>query len=118
MEGGRSGGVMCGRLDISKRCDHQEKEEKDKIDLNGMICATNHEISGFDSTRNASERHDHHREGAHTDSEIVGIDNRCTACISHDPNDFEGDLEPSNRVVKGFGGSRTRNVKSGTIRWS
>ena len=53
-----------------------------------------------------------------TDSEIVGIDNRCTACISHSLDDFEGTLVPSNRVVKGFGGSRTRNVKSGTIRWS
>jgi hypothetical protein len=53
-----------------------------------------------------------------TDSEIVGIDNRCTACISHSIDNFEGTLVPSNRVVKGFGGSRTRNVKSGTIRWS
>ncbi|KAI2496434.1 hypothetical protein MHU86_18058 [Fragilaria crotonensis] len=37
-----------------------------------------------------------------TDSQVVGIDNQCTACISHDLSDFEGNLEPSNRVVKGF----------------
>ena len=53
-----------------------------------------------------------------TDSELVGIDNRCSACISHDPNDFDGPLEPSNRIVKGFGGSRTTNIKVGTLKWS
>jgi len=53
-----------------------------------------------------------------TDSEDIGIDNRCSACILHMESDFEGPLLPCDRVIKGFGGSRTRNVKSGTIRWS
>jgi hypothetical protein len=53
-----------------------------------------------------------------TDSSNVGVDNRCTACISHDIGDFEpGSIRPSNRVVKGFGGSRATNVKTGTLRW-
>ena len=34
-----------------------------------------------------------------TDSEVVGIDNQCTACISHSLDNFEGKPEPSNRVV-------------------
>ena len=54
-----------------------------------------------------------------TDSDDIGIDNRCSACISHVESDyFEGPLRKSDRVVKGFGGSRTRNVKIGTLKWS
>jgi hypothetical protein len=52
-----------------------------------------------------------------TDSGPIGIDNRCTACISHRIEDFEGQLIDSNRFIKGFGGARTTNVKMGTIRW-
>ncbi len=53
-----------------------------------------------------------------TDSADIGIDNRCSACISHVESDFEGPLVHCNRVVKGFGGSRTRNIKMGTLQWS
>ncbi len=53
-----------------------------------------------------------------TDSKPIGIDNRCTACISHDATDFVGDILPSNRWIKGFGGSKTTNVRTGTLRWS
>ncbi|KAI2512051.1 hypothetical protein MHU86_2339 [Fragilaria crotonensis] len=53
-----------------------------------------------------------------TDSEWVGVDNRCSGCISHVRSDFVSELKASNRVVKGFGGSRTTNVKIGTLRWS
>ena len=54
-----------------------------------------------------------------TDSGSIGVDNRCSACISHLIEDFEpGSLRPCNRVVKGFGGSRTTNIKTGTIIWS
>ena len=53
-----------------------------------------------------------------TDSGLVGIDNRCSACISHEPSDFDGPLEKSNLIVKGFGGSRATNIKVGTLRWS
>jgi hypothetical protein len=52
-----------------------------------------------------------------TDSGPVGIDNRCTACISDRIEDFEGHLSDSNRSIKGFGGTRTTNVKMGTIKW-
>ena len=53
-----------------------------------------------------------------TDSELIGIDNRCSGCISHVRSDFVGDVVPSRRVIKGFGGARTFNVWTGTIKWS
>ena len=52
-----------------------------------------------------------------TDSGRVGIDNRCSACISHKIDNFEGPLHNVNRAIKGFGGQRTYNVKMGTIIW-
>jgi hypothetical protein len=48
----------------------------------------------------------------------VGIDNRCSGCISHVREDFIGLLQPTRRVIKGFGGSRMMNVSIGTLRWS
>ena len=39
-----------------------------------------------------------------TDSVPIGIDNRCSLCISHVPEDFMGNLIPSNRKIKGFRG--------------
>lgn len=54
-----------------------------------------------------------------TDWANVGIDNRCSACISHDPNDFvPGTLRPSDCVVKGFGGTRITYVQVRTLEWS
>ena len=52
-----------------------------------------------------------------TDSMPVGIDNRCTACISCDIADFDGELTPCNRTIRGFGGTTTTNVQKGTILW-
>jgi len=52
-----------------------------------------------------------------TDSGPVGIDNRCSACISHEADDFVGPLLDCNRAIKGFGGTRTVGIKMGTIRW-
>ena len=52
-----------------------------------------------------------------TDSKPIGVDNRCSACISHDPSDFVSDLRPSNRCIKGFGGTRHTNIMKGTIQW-
>ena len=52
------------------------------------------------------------------DSRHIGIENRCTACISHQVSDFLPDLERSHRMIKGFGGSRTTNFMVGTLTWS
>ena len=52
-----------------------------------------------------------------TDSAPVGIDNRCTGCISHVAQDFIGPLRDTAKSIKGFGGHRTHNVKMGTLSW-
>ena len=52
-----------------------------------------------------------------TDSTKIGIDNRCSGCISHDINDFDGPVHKVNRAIKGFGGERTMNIYQGTIVW-
>ena len=52
-----------------------------------------------------------------TDSAPIGIDNRCSACISHVAQDFIGPLRDSGRTIKGFAGSRTKGVKVGTLVW-
>ena len=49
-----------------------------------------------------------------SDSKALGIDNRATAFISGDIDDFEGPLIDSDRVVKGFGGTKVKGVKQGT----
>ena len=48
-----------------------------------------------------------------TDSKELGIDNRASAFISGDTNDFKH-LQPSNRVVSAFGGNRINKIKKGT----
>ena len=53
-----------------------------------------------------------------TDSVPIGIDNRCSACILHVAEDFVGQLRDSSKVIKGFGGTKTTNVKVGTLSWT
>jgi len=45
----------------------------------------------------------------------IGIDNRCSAYIFHDINNFQGPLIKTNKAIKGFGGTRTINVQQGMI---
>ena len=47
-----------------------------------------------------------------TDSAQVGIDNRCSACISHVKSDFEGPLRKSDRVIKQGLWRHTHNKRS------
>ena len=53
-----------------------------------------------------------------SDAKQIGIDNRCSACISHYINDFVGPVVKSNKVIKSFGGQKHMNVYKGTIVWS
>ena len=53
-----------------------------------------------------------------TDSRTIGVDNRCSACISNDPSDLITELKPCNKSIKGFGGARTSGVMIGTIKWT
>jgi hypothetical protein len=43
-----------------------------------------------------------------TDSHSIGIDNRCSKCISPDPLDFIGKVENTNTTISGFGGVGSR----------
>ena len=51
------------------------------------------------------------------DSSPIGVDNRCSACISSNVNDFIGPLTETNRAIKGIGGFRVTPVLQGTIQW-
>ena len=50
------------------------------------------------------------------DSSIIGIDNRCTACISHRRNDFIGYLTSTNKTITGYGGTTHKGLMKGTIK--
>ena len=52
-----------------------------------------------------------------TDAKPIGVDNRCSACISPYIDNFIGPLEETNKTIKGFVGARTDNPKMGTLRW-
>ena len=45
-----------------------------------------------------------------TDSGTIGVDNRCSGCISHIFDDFTGPVQKTSRAIKGFGGTKTINV--------
>ena len=53
-----------------------------------------------------------------SDAKAIGIDNRCSACISHDLNDFVGPVVKSNKTIRGFGGRTKMKVYKGTIAWN
>ena len=53
-----------------------------------------------------------------TDSHVIGLDNRCSACISNKLEDFEGPVQKTNRTIKAFAGEKVTNVYTGTIVWS
>ena len=40
-----------------------------------------------------------------TDAKPIGVDNRCSACISPYIKDFIGPLEDTNKTIKGFAGA-------------
>ena len=51
------------------------------------------------------------------DSFEIGVDNRCSRCISHQIDDFIGQLRDSRHTIRSFGGSQTATVKVGIIQW-
>lgn len=53
-----------------------------------------------------------------TDSSPIGIDNRCTGCISHRIEDFVVPLVSTDRTIKGYGGMQMSGIQIGTIEWS
>ena len=65
----------------------------------------------------AQSTHWEQRKKIDADSFQIGIENRCSACRSHEPTDVVGKLIDTNRTIKSFGGTRTTNVQRGTLRW-
>ena len=52
-----------------------------------------------------------------TNANPIGVDNRCSTCISPYVEDFIGPLEDMNKTIKGFAGAQTNNPKIGTLCW-
>ena len=52
-----------------------------------------------------------------TDSELVGIDNRSSVCMSPHRSDFIGKLIKSKRFIKAFGGTKSFDIYIGTLKW-
>ena len=48
---------------------------------------------------------------------MIGVDNRCSACITHVCEDMPGELVPCHCSIKGFGGAKVWEVWHGTIKW-
>lgn len=59
----------------------------------------------------------HHVAANDKDSQSIGVDNRASVCISHKLEDFIGEMHDTNRVIIGYNGSKTSNLKTGTICW-
>ena len=51
------------------------------------------------------------------DSSKIGIDNLCSACISHKIDSFIGPLKYFNISIMGSGGEIVYNAKMGIIQW-
>jgi len=52
-----------------------------------------------------------------TDSELVGIDNRSSACMPPHRLDFIGEFIKSKQFVKAFGGTKSFDIYTGTLKW-
>ena len=50
-------------------------------------------------------------------AELIGVYNRESGCMSHCIDDFEGPVQQTNHLMKGFSGTKTWNVSKGTIVW-
>ena len=53
-----------------------------------------------------------------TDSELVGVDNRSSVCMSPHESDFVGKLTKSKRYIKAFGGTKAFDIFIGTLKWT
>jgi hypothetical protein len=53
-----------------------------------------------------------------SDSALIGIDNRCTACISPVLSDFIEPPTPVDTTLVGFGGAPTTGLQKGTLKWT
>jgi len=52
-----------------------------------------------------------------TNTELVGIDNRSSLCMSPHRSDFIGKLIKWKRFIKAYGGTKSFDIYIGTIKW-
>ena len=69
--------------------------------------------AGHDRWQNRKQR----KISFDSDAGSIGIDNRCSVCMSHKIDDFIGIPKESKRTIRGFGGTKVSNVMTGTIKW-
>jgi hypothetical protein len=68
------------------------------------------------ASQSADGVHSKRKVRFNTDSHSIGIDNRCSKCISPDPLDFSiGKVENTNRTTTGLGGSKVTGITQGTL---
>jgi hypothetical protein len=85
--------------------------------VNSMLLRRNHELTALPAVAmQANVKQLERMTPFNTDNQWIGVDNRCSGCISHIKSDFVGRLNPTMRTIKGFAGSRTVNVSIGTLR--
>jgi len=53
-----------------------------------------------------------------TDSELAGIDNRLSVCVSPHRSDFVGELIKSKRFIEAFGGTKSFDIHTGALKWA
>ena len=52
-----------------------------------------------------------------SDSQLVGVDNRCSTCITNVRSNIPREIVACNQSIKGFRGAKVWNVWMGTIKW-
>ena len=102
---------LRARMTVARRFDDNPRPTRRGRVLTALACSTL--VMSADATQNKRTN----EVTFDTDAGLIGIDNRCSRCISHVVDDFVGPPRDSNRVIKGHGGSRTTGVKVGTIKW-
>mmetsp|Transcript_26540 Transcript_26540/g.37655 ORF Transcript_26540/g.37655 Transcript_26540/m.37655 type:complete len:1449 (-) Transcript_26540:1524-5870(-) len=64
-------------------------------------------------TKKAAE----HQAQFDTDSTLIGVDNRCSVCISGYLDDFQEHPKPTDKIIRGFNQVHTTGVMEGTIKY-
>lgn len=122
-----TGSSMVDRLHtfVNLHCYTDERKRmrivrKQLLELKRQSCTRRSQLLAFWAVAMTASTNNDQARSVHfdTDSGEVGIDNRCSGCISSFIDDFEGPLEESGRIIKGFGETKTRNIMMCTLVWS
>ena len=53
-----------------------------------------------------------------SDSVRIGVDNRASGCISFCKEDFDGPLRKCNKIIRSYGGNKSKPLQMGTLKWT